>query len=159
MTTLPFFHGTFTLARAWAATPSRIFSAWSDPKMKVKWFRGPPDKWTELRRSIDFRPGGSEVLEGRFSGSGMVSLFEARFHLIEQDCRLVYSYDLHLDGIFHSVTLSSLMLEPEEGSTRVSYTEQIVFLDGRDGTADRQRGTELQYAAIEAVLFGATGAS
>jgi uncharacterized protein YndB with AHSA1/START domain len=159
MTTIPLFHGTFTLTRSWAATPSRVFSAWSDPTTKAQWFRGPPDRWTELRRSIDFRPGGSEVLEGRFSESGKVSLFEARFHFIEQDQKLVYSYDLHLNGAFHSVTLSSLMLEPEGGSTRVSYTEQIVFLDGRDGTADRQHGTELQFAAIETVLFGAGNAS
>jgi hypothetical protein len=32
---------------------------------------------------------------------------------------------------------------------RLSYTEQIVFLDGRDGTADRRHGTELQFAMIE----------
>jgi len=159
MTITPIFHGTFTLTRIWSAPPSRVFGAWSDPKIKAKWFRGPPDRWTELRRSIDFRPGGSEVLEGRFSESGKVSLFEARFHFIEQDRKLVYSYDLHLNGAFHSVTLSSLILEPEGGSTRVSYTEQIVFLDGRDGTADRQHGTELQFATIETVLFGTAGSS
>ena len=38
-------------------------------------------------------------------------------------------------GGFHSVTLSSLELEAEGDGTRVSYTEQIVFLDGKDGTA------------------------
>ena len=39
-------------------------------------------------------------------------------------------------GGFHSVTLSSLELEAEGDGTRDSYTEQIVFLDGKDGTAD-----------------------
>lgn len=93
------------------------------------------------------------MLEGRFNKTGLVTRFEARFHLIEPDRRLVYAYDLHHGGSFHSVTLSSLHLEPEKGRTRVTYTEQIVFLDGRDGTADRQHGTELQYAMIEQVIL------
>jgi uncharacterized protein YndB with AHSA1/START domain len=154
MTTTPFFHGTFTLKRTWAASPARVFRAWADPQIKSQWFTGPPDEWALMRRSIDFRPGGTEVLEGQFKKSGLVSLFEARFHLIEQDRRLVYDYDLHHGGNFHSVTLSSLTLEPEGRSTRVSYTEQIVFLDGKDGTASREHGTSLQFAAIEKAILG-----
>ncbi|WP_322012860.1 hypothetical protein [Paraburkholderia sp. J12] len=34
----------------------------------------------------------------------------------------------------------------------MTYTEQIVFLDGRDGTADRRHRTGLQFEAIEAAL-------
>lgn len=49
-------------------------------------------------------------------------------------------------------TLSSLELEAEGDGTRVSYTEQIVFLDGKDGTADRRHGTELQFGMIETAL-------
>jgi uncharacterized protein YndB with AHSA1/START domain len=139
--TTPFFHGTFTLKRTWAASPARVFNAWADPKIKSQWFTGPSDEWTLIRRFIDFRSGGTEVLE-------------ARFHLIEQDRRLVCDYDLHHDGNFHSVTLSSLRLEPKGSSTRVSYTEQIVFLDGEDGTASREHGTDLQFADIEKTILG-----
>ncbi len=149
MKTTPFFHGPFTVKRTWAAPPARVFSSWSDPKIKSQWFTGPPEQWTLLRRSLDFRPGGIEVLEGRFSKSGLATLYEARFHLIEPDRRLIYVYDLHHAGTFHSVTLSSLLLQPDAGRTHVAYTEQIVFLDGRDGTADRQHGTELQFSMIE----------
>ena len=159
MTSTPFYHGTFTLDRTWAASPARVFSAWSDPAIKAQWFRGPPDQWTPVRRSIDFRPGGMEVLEGRFEKSGLVTLFEGRFHLIEPNRRLVYAYDLHLGDSFHSVTLSSLQLEPKKGLTHVTYTEQIVFLDGRDGTADRRHGTELQYAMIEKTILNPRGLS
>jgi uncharacterized protein YndB with AHSA1/START domain len=148
----PLFHGTFTLKRVWATPPDRVFGAWSDPLLKAQWFTGPPDRWTLLRRSMDFRVGGQEVLEGRFDESGMVTLYEARFHAIEPARRLVYVYDLHLSGRFHSVTLSSLELEAEGAGTRVSYTEQIVFLDGKDGTADRRQGTEHQFGMIEASL-------
>jgi uncharacterized protein YndB with AHSA1/START domain len=157
MTSSTFAHGTFAIERRWQAPPARIFSAWADPQLKAQWFTGPPDKWTLVRRTLDFRSGGTEVLEGRFADSGMSTLYEARFHLIEPDRRLVYAYDLHLSGRFHSVTLASLWLEPDTGKTRVVYTEQIIFLDGRDGTMERRRGTELQYAMIEK-LFAPAGA-
>lgn len=152
MTNIPFCHGMFTIKRQWAAPPARVFSAWSDPALKAQWFTGPADVWTLQRRSVDFRPGGMEVLEGRFSDSGVTTLFKARFHLIESDRRLVYAYDLYHGGSFDSVTLASLMLEQAGSGTLVSYTEQIIFLDGTDGTKDRQVGTELQFAQIEAAL-------
>jgi uncharacterized protein YndB with AHSA1/START domain len=153
MITSPLFHGTFTLNRSWAASPARVFSAWADPKIKSQWFSGPVDDWVLINRSIDFRRGGTEVLEGKFKKNGLVALFKARFHLIEQDRRLIYDYDLHLGSDFHSVTLSSLTLEPEGARTKVSYTEQIVFLDGKDGTASRERGTALQFAEIEKAIL------
>ncbi|ACK51737.1 Activator of Hsp90 ATPase 1 family protein [Methylocella silvestris BL2] len=152
MTTPPFFHGIFTIRRSWAAPPARVFKAWSDPELKSQWFTGPADRWTLKRRTMDFRAGGIEVLEGRFNQSGLETLFEARFHLIEPNCRLVYAYDLYHSGSFHSVTLSSLILEPEASGTALSYTEQIVFLDGKDGTESRRHGTALQFDMIENTL-------
>jgi len=154
----PFCHGTFTIRRTWAVTPSRVFNAWSDPAVKAEWFTGPPERWTLSRRSIDFRVGGTEILEGLFTDSGKTSLFEARYHVIEPNQRLVYVYDLHHSDSFHSVTMASLTLEPESGGTRVAYTEQIVFLDGRDGTADRQHGSELMFVGIEKAI-GLEGAA
>ncbi len=151
MTAAPFFHGTFAIKRLWTATPERIFSAWSDPAVKAQWFRGPPERWTEVRRSMDFRVGGLEVAEGRFE-NGVTTLFEARYHVIEPVRRLVYVYDLHLSGELHSVTLSSLNLEPNGSQTRVSYTEQIVFMDGQDGVEMRRGGTEWHFETIERLL-------
>jgi uncharacterized protein YndB with AHSA1/START domain len=88
----------------------------------------------------------------------MTTLYEARFHLIEKNERLVYTYDLHLSGRLHSVTLSSLVLQPNGARTDVSYTEQIVFLDGRDGTAERTHGTELHFHMMEKVILNGDGA-
>lgn len=157
MTDSRFCHGTFTLKRTWAATPSRVFSAWADPLVKAQWFTGPADRWTLTRRELDFRVGGHEVLEGRFTQSGMISLYEARFHLIQPDERLVYAYDLYHTGYFHSVTLSSLALRPSGDGTEVTYTEQIVFLDGVDGTASREHGTNLQFDMIEVAILDPKG--
>lgn len=148
MTAPPFFHGMFSIKRLWAAPPGRIFRAWADPALKTQWFRGPPERWTEVRRSMDFRVGGLEVAEGRFD-SGATSLFESRYHVIEADSRLVFVYDLSLSGELHSVTLSSLDLQPEGGKTHVTYTEQIVFMDGKDGVEMRRGGTEWHFENIE----------
>ncbi|MEF3366889.1 SRPBCC family protein [Methylocystis sp. 9N] len=152
MTALPSFHGTFSLKHIWAATPQRIFSAWADPAFKAQWFRGPPELWTEVRRSMDFRVGGVEVAEGVFEENAMTTLFEARYHVIEPDRRLVFVYDLRLADELHSVTLSSLDLTPDGERTRVSYTEQIVFMDGRDGVEMRRGGTEWHFETIEKLL-------
>ncbi len=100
---------------------------------------------------MDFRVGGLEVAEGRFD-NGITTLFEARYHVIEPDCRLIYAYDLHLSGEIHSVTLSSLELQPDGGKTRVTYTEQIVFMDGKDGVEMRRGGTEWHFETIETLL-------
>ena len=151
MTPVPFYHGVFTIKRVWAAPPERIFRAWADPAVKAIWFRGPQDRWTEVRRSMDFRVGGVEVAEGRFD-NGVTTLFEARYHVIEPDSRLVYAYDLHLSGALHSITLSSLDLRTEGEQTRVSYTEQIVFMDGQDGVDMRRGGTEWHFQTIESLL-------
>lgn len=64
MTVTPFCHSSFTLKRTWKTSPAHVFRAWSDPALKAQWFTGPKDRWTLTRRSIDFREGGMEVLEG-----------------------------------------------------------------------------------------------
>lgn len=147
-------YGTFTLERTWATTPARVFEAWADIEIKAMWFPGVDEETLHLvRRDLDFRRGGVEVLEGRFRATGMTALYEARFHLIDPNRRLVYDYDLHHDDRFTSVTLSSLFIEPDGARTRVAYTEQIVFLDGKDGTESRRHGTGVQWEKLETVLL------
>lgn len=97
-------YGTFTLERTWATTPARVFEAWADIDVKSMWFPGVDEDVIRIvRRDLDFRRGGVEVLEGKFHASGMTALYEARFHLVEPNRRLVYDYDLHHDDRFHSV--------------------------------------------------------
>lgn len=144
-------HGLFTLKRRWAAPPARVFAAWTDPRLKAQWFVGPPG-WQETRREMDVRPGGEERAEGQFAATGLTTRFHARYHLVEPGARLVYIYDLHLAERLHSITLASLSLQPDGAGTRLAYTEQIVFLDGEDGTALRLEGTEAHFAHIPAVL-------
>ena len=132
-------HGSFSLERVYDASPARVFKAFADPAAKARWFSGDAG-WKELRREMDFRPGGQEVLHGRFP-SGRESLFVARYHEIVPDERLVYVYDMHVNGGFMSVSLATIELTPRGGKTALRITEQAVFVDGQDGNESRRQGT------------------
>ena len=60
-----------------------------------KWFVGTPGRWEMLERHMDVRVGGSERLKGRWAG-GAVSTFDATYHDVIPNERLVYSYAMHL---------------------------------------------------------------
>lgn len=134
-------HGSFTLERVYDAAPARVFRAWADPKIKARWFGG-VEGWQMLERSIDFRIGGRERLSGR-KGSGVVSTFDAVYHDIVPDRRIIYCYDMRLDGVHISVSLATVELKPEGAGTRLTMTEQGVFLDDYDDGGSRERGTRI----------------
>jgi uncharacterized protein YndB with AHSA1/START domain len=134
-------HGTFTLERVYDAAPARVFKAWADPAIKARWFVGPSD-WQLLERSIDFRVGGTERLSGR-KGSGIVSNFDAVYHDIVPDQRIIYCYDMRLDDVRISVSLATAAFAPVGGGTRLTMTEQGVFLDDYDDGGSRERGTRI----------------
>ena len=134
-------HGTFTLERVYDAAPARVFKTWADPAIKARWFVGPSD-WQLLERSIDFRIGGKERLSGR-KGSGIVSTFDAVYHDIVPEQRLIYCYDMRLDQVHISASLATIVLTPAGAGTRLTFTEQAVFLDGYDDSGSRERGTRI----------------
>ena len=134
-------HGSFTLERVYDASPARVFKAWADPAIKARWFGG-IEGWQMLERSIDFRIGGKERLSGR-KGSGVVSTFDAVYHDIVPDQRIVYCYDMRLDDVRISVSLATVTLKPEGAGTRLTMTEQGVFLDDYDDGGSRERGTRI----------------
>jgi uncharacterized protein YndB with AHSA1/START domain len=55
--------------------------------------------------------------------------------------RIVYTYDMHLDDDRISVSLATVDIEKDNDGTRLTLTEQGVFLDGHDRPADREHGT------------------
>jgi uncharacterized protein YndB with AHSA1/START domain len=134
-------HGTFAIERVYDAAPARVFRAWADPAAKARWFVGLAD-WRLLECAIDFRVGGRERLSGR-KGSGIVSTFDAVYHDIVPDRRIIYCYDMRLDQVHISASLATVELEPAGSGTRLTFTEQAVFLDGYDDAGSRERGTRI----------------
>jgi uncharacterized protein YndB with AHSA1/START domain len=145
-------HGGFTITRYYAAPPASVFAAWTDAATKARWFVGPPG-WSVVRRELDVRVGGEEVLHGRFP-NGNETLFTARYHDVIADRRLVYAYDMRVGGTHLSVSLATVEITPQDAGARLVFTEQAVFLDGHDGAASRERGTADHLDRLGALLAG-----
>lgn len=133
-------HNTFTITRVYDAPPSRVFAAFADPKAKAKWFSPPPD-WVDVKQSVEFRVGGREHSSARDS-SGVKHVFDSIYYDIVPDARIVYAYDMHLNEQRISVSLTTIDLKEEtSGKTRLTFTEQGVYLDGYDDAKAREEGT------------------
>lgn len=134
-------HGVFSVERAYDVPVERVWRALTDREAKAKWFGGTVGEWSEIERAMDFRVGGAERLKGRWT-NGVVSDFDALYHDIVPDRRIVYSYTMRLNEAKISVSLATMELERESaGRTRLKVTEQGAFLDGYDDDGSRQRGT------------------
>lgn len=143
-------HTTFTVERTYDATPARVFNAFADPKIKARWFTGPDDSGPE-NRELDFRVGGREFNRGG-APDGSVYTFQAHYMDIVADNRIVYAYDMHIDGTRISASLATVELSPSGGGTRLVYTEQGAFLDGLDTPEARSGGTGTLLDALGAEL-------
>jgi len=138
--------GSFSIERTYDAPPKDVFAAWSQVEAKARWFVG-PENWTLVKRELDFRIGGHELLHGRLA-SGRDAIYTARFHDIVPDERIVYVYDMHYqmrdDKTHLSVSIATAEFEPIKNQTRLIFTEQVAFLDGTngtEGTSSREHGT------------------
>jgi uncharacterized protein YndB with AHSA1/START domain len=144
-------HATFHLERSYDAPVARVWKALTDEATKQKWFGGTPGSWELLERHMDVRVGGRERLKGRWEG-GMVSTFEAIYHDVIPNERLVYSYEMHLDDKKISVSLATLQLKAAGRKTILMVTEQGAFLDGYDDAGSREHGTGHLLDALGASL-------
>lgn len=144
-------HATFHLTRTFDAPATRVWKALTDEAAKQKWFAGTPGRWELLERHMDVRVGGKERLKGRWDG-GVVSTFDAVYHDVIPNERLIYSYEMHLDTKKISVSLATMQLRPEGGKTTLTVTEQGAFLDGYDDAGAREHGAGLLLDALGASL-------
>lgn len=151
-------HDSFTLERQIAASAATVFDCWADPVKKKHWFvesDGPG--WDEREYTLDFRVGGTET--GRFvltDGPGAGEHRNTTYFLeIETDQRIVFAYTMALNGRIHSASLATVTFEPNEGGTRLVYTEQITTIGQSDGAAGRSHGWTHLLNSLEAALEGA----
>jgi uncharacterized protein YndB with AHSA1/START domain len=127
-------HATFVVERRYDASPERVFAAWAEPAAKARWFID-PDAFLEL----DFRVGGRERSQGA-APDGNAYSYEAIYQDIVQGRRIVYSYDMLLNGVRLSVSLATVEFTPEDDGCRLLFTEQGAFLDGHEMPAQREHG-------------------
>ena len=143
-------HATIIVERTYHASPARVFAAWADPAVKIRWFAGPED-WESGDYELAFQVGGRERISGRPPG-GPVHIYDAMYRDIVPDQRIILTYDLYLDETRISVSLATVELKPAAAGTRLIYTEQGAYLDGHDVPDQREQGMGTLLDALGAEL-------
>ena len=139
-------HATFRIERTYPASAAQVFKALTEPAAKAKWFTGGTG-YTLLAREMNVRPGGREHVKGRWE-SGVVSTFDAVYHDVVTDERIVYAYEMHLDDRKISVSLATMEIIPAGANTQLVMTEQGAFLDGYDNVSSREQGSNFLLDAL-----------
>lgn len=148
-------HGVFTLERTYpGVTPQRVFDAFASIEGKNGWFTAPNTQWTIAERTMDFQVGGRERLVGKWA-SGLVTEFDATYFDIIPGARIVYAYEMHLDGRKISVSLATFEFNAAPGGgTHLIHSEQGAFLDGYDDNGSREHGSREIMDKLTAYLEG-----
>ncbi|MDR3506956.1 MAG: SRPBCC family protein [Caulobacteraceae bacterium] len=146
-------NATFTIERVLKASPARVFAAYASLEAKSAWFKAPSDIET-LNRDFDFRVGGKERFRARWPG-GMVTDFQATYHDIVENERIILAYDMFQNDDKLSVSLLTLELRAEGDTTRLIHTEQGSYLiGGAEAVKGREHGTTWHVDNLVAVLEG-----
>lgn len=133
-------HGSFTIERVYDAPVALVFRAWADKDAKARWFSAPEELAVETIREQNFAVGGRDRLSADWK-AGRVTDFQCEYRDIVENARIVYVYDMYVDGTKISVSLATVTFEKSGKGTKLTITEQGVFLDGYDDAGARERGT------------------
>lgn len=141
-------HGVFTVKRHYPHPAAKVFRAWSDPAIKRQWYGGPDQD--DSRRVFEFRTGGRE---NNFGCVGSLNFaLESVYYDIVPENRIVYAYDVKLDGLLTSLSVATVEFRPVDAGTELVVTEQGAFLDGHDNADERQGGTNWVLDELARVL-------
>lgn len=133
-------HATFTVRRTFAASPARVWRAFTDLTAKRAWFVDTPGFSTYEYR-LDCREGGDEFWRGTAPGGGELTL-STHFAEVAVGERILLTYEMALNGKRLSLSLQSLEFRSEPDGTALTLTEHVAHLDGMGTLDDRRSGTE-----------------
>lgn len=144
-------HHNFVLERLYPVPVETVWAAFADKEAKRRWFASEGEGLTMTAYDDDFRVGGHGTNEGIFHG-GPSHKFLCTYTDIVEHQRIVYTYDMWLDGAHISTSITTIVFEPVDGGTRLTFTEQGVHLDGHDSGQQREEGTAGLLDAMGATL-------
>ncbi|MFI0847827.1 SRPBCC family protein [Mesorhizobium sp. IMUNJ 23232] len=145
-------HAKFRIERRYDFSPAVVFKAFSDPAHKRKWFVD-GEGWTTDSYESDFRVGGFERSRFRFGGGSQMGN-DTVFMDIVPDTRIVFAYSMLLGDTPFSASLATIEFLAEGDGTKLVYTEQAAFLDGKDQVKDREEGCRWLFEALATYLDG-----
>jgi uncharacterized protein YndB with AHSA1/START domain len=151
-------HSTFTIERAYSASPARVFAAFATPAIKRRWF-AEGKSFGVQDFTMDFRVGGREstrfVFEGGPEGAppkGTEIRNDTTYHDVVPDRRIVFAYTMTIADKRISASLATVELRASGNGTHVVFTEQAAFFEGGDGPKLREGGWRDLFARLDEEL-------
>jgi uncharacterized protein YndB with AHSA1/START domain len=133
-------HDSFTIERTYPVEPAKVFAAWATIEAKKQWFGNEEGIEPVGEQSLEFRVGGREHFSAK--AEGKLFDFDATYCDIVDNERIVWTYDMRMDGQRISVSLATVEIAGTPGGAKLTMTEQGAFLDGLDTNEQRREGTE-----------------
>ena len=138
-------HATFSIERVYDAPVARVWAAWADAEAKSRWFAGVGETAGASSLQLDFRVGGGESSSFTPEDGAPVYTYEAVFHDIVPNERIVLTNRMHADRDRIAVNLVSVKFAPAGADrTRLTVTDHGAYLDGFDRPEWREAGTKEQ---------------
>lgn len=142
-------NSSWTIERDYPHPPERVFTAWADPSLKVRWFDLSGNDNPDYHG--DFRVGGTERFRTP-AGASPAFTYDAQYRDIVQNERIVSTYEMSMDGQRTSVSVATVEVTATPGGTHLVYTEQGAYLDGLDSSDSRHTGTSSQLDNLATIL-------
>lgn len=133
-------HATFVIERSYAATPAKVFAAFSDPIKKRRWMGGDEDGFTVEGFEMDFQVDHYERWSFRFQG-GPVIRTDICYQDIVPACRIVFVYTMTNGAERISSSQTTVEFFPTTKGSTLRFTEQGAFFEGGDDAKGREEGT------------------
>ena len=145
-------HNTFVVERAYPVPPERVFSAFSDPAQKRRWYA---DSHGVEEFEMDFRVGGHDrarfmIAHGPVKGSTITS--DTVYQDIVPNRRIITAYTMDINGKRMSVSQSTFEFLPIKEGTKLIFTEQGAFFENSGGPELREKGWRGLLEAVATVL-------
>lgn len=150
MSRTPVTHASFTIERSYAASPAKVFAAFADPAIKRRWF-AEGEGWAVEQFDVDFRVGGFERSRFRYQGGPPITN-ESVYQVIQPNERIILAYAMAIDGVPLSGSLLTMEYLPEGSGTKLIFTEQGAYLDGKDGPVHREEGSRELLESLARIL-------
>jgi uncharacterized protein YndB with AHSA1/START domain len=142
-------HRTFVIERELPGSPAHAFRFWSDHRLKRLWNSCHPD-WDVIEDTFDFRADGVERMTWRMP-DGVEQAMLAHFLEIAPRQRIVYAYTMRSNGESISSSLVTVEFTGRRGKTTMTFTEQAVFRDAKDGDI-RESGTGVGFDRLHEAM-------
>ena len=153
---MPVVHATFVSETTYPHPVAKVFAAFSDSAIKVRWLTHAPQDTGDYQN--DFRLGGMErtrwVMDASTPFPGAVITSEALYLDIIPESRIVSGSNMMMNGRPFSASLMTFEFEADGDGTRLICTHNGAYFENSDGPEMRKDGWQQLLGQLDAVLNG-----